>query len=176
MFQTGDFVVYGNSGVCRVQKIGTLDSPIASKEREYYTLAPYYIKGSTIFTPVDNQKIIMRPVLTKEEAIALIDEITKIDSLWIADEKTRELQYKETFRKCDCRELVKIIKTIYRRKKIRLAEGKKVTTQDEKYFHMAEEALYGELAISLGMTKDEVKAFVIERAEQQDEAQEGQHV
>lgn len=115
----------------------------------------------------------MRRILTKTEAMELIDGITKIDSLWIADEKTRELQYKEMFRKCDCRELVRIIKTIYARKQARLAEGKKVTTQDEKYFHMAEEALYGELAISLGMTKDEVKAFVIERAVRQDEVQEG---
>lgn len=173
MFQTGDFVVYGNSGVCKVQNVGTLDSPQASREREYYTLSPYYIKGSTIFTPVDNRKVIMRRILTKTEAMELIDGITKIDSLWIADEKTRELQYKEMFRKCDCRELVRIIKTIYARKQARLAEGKKVTTQDEKYFHMAEEALYGELAISLGMTKDEVKAFVIERAVRQDEVQEG---
>ena len=103
MFKAGDFVVYGSNGVCRVQKVGTLDSPGVPKDRLYYTLIPYYIKGSTIFTPVDNQKVIIRPVLTREEALKLIDEISGIDMLWIGDEKKRELQYKEAFRSCDCR-------------------------------------------------------------------------
>ena len=172
MFKAGDFVVYGSNGVCRVQKVGTLDSPGVPKDRLYYTLIPCYIKGSTIFTPVDNQKVIIRLVLTREEALQLIDEISCIDMLWIGDEKKRELQYKEAFRSCDCRELVKIIKTIYLRKQSRIAEGKKVTTQDDKYFHMAEDALYGELAVALGFTREETKKFVINRVKQL-EVQEG---
>ena len=162
MFKAGDFVVYGSNGVCRVQKVGTLDSPGVPKDRLYYTLIPCYIKGSTIFTPVDNQKVIIRLVLTREEALQLIDEISCIDMLW----------YKEAFRSCDCRELVKIIKTIYLRKQSRIAEGKKVTTQDDKYFHMAEDALYGELAVALGFTREETKKFVIDRVKQL-EVQEG---
>jgi len=45
-------------------------------------------------------------------------------------------------------------------------EGKKVTAVDEKYFHLAENSLYGELAIPLEMTKEEVKKYVVERVEQ----------
>ena len=40
MFKAGDFVVYGSNGVCRVQKVGTLDSPGVPKDRLYYTLIP----------------------------------------------------------------------------------------------------------------------------------------
>ena len=163
MFKAGDFVVYGSNGVCRVQKVGTLDSPGVPKDRLYYTLIPCYIKGSTIFTPVDNQKVIIRLVLTREEALQLIDEISGIDMLWIGDEKKRELQYKEAFRSCDCRELVKIIKTIYLRKQSRIAEGKKVTTQDEKYFHMAENGLYTELSVLIGVPKEEMEAYITKK-------------
>ena len=45
----------------------------------------------------------------------------------------------------------------------RIAEGKKVTSSDSKYFHIAEDSLYGELAISLGMEKEEVKDYIHER-------------
>ncbi len=167
MFEVGDNVVYGSNGVCRVAKVGTLDSLGVAKDKIYYTLSPYFIPGSTIFTPADNKKVIIRPVLSKQEAMQLIDEIKEIETLWIADEKSRENEYKEAFRKCDCRELVKIIKTIHLRQEARIAEGKKETTLDEKYFHMAEERLYEELTIPLEMTVDEVREFVIARVEEQ---------
>lgn len=166
MFEKGDVIIYGNNGVCTVEKIGPLDSKMTSKGRIYYTLQPFYRKESRIFTPADNEKVLMRSVIGKKEAMELIDDINHIESLWIPDEKSREYEYKEAIRKCDCRELVKIIKTIYSRKQSRIAEGKKVTAVDEKYFHMAENSLYGELAIPLGMTKEEVKNYIIERVEQ----------
>ena len=90
----------------------------------------------------------------------LIDDIKNIDSLWVADEKRRESEYKEAMKRCDCRELVKIIKTIYFRKQSRLKDGKKLTTIDTKYFKLAEENFYGELAISLNMDVKAVKEFV----------------
>ena len=58
-----------------------------------------------------------------------------------------------------------LIKTIYIRKQERLLE-KKITATDDKYFHIAEEKLYGELAIALSMTKDEAKEFVVSRVNQ----------
>ena len=47
----------------------------------------------------------------------------------------------------------------------RTAEGKKVTASDSKYFHLAEESLCGELAISLDMNKDEVKDYLKDKIE-----------
>lgn len=166
MFKIGDYIVYGNIGVCKVEKIGTLDTDGVPKDRIYYTLSPYYTKGSTIFTPADNKKVIMRYVISKKEAMELIDHIKDIDALWIEDEKSRTIQYKEALNKCDCIELVRIIKTIHSRKQLRIAEGKKVTMGDEKYYHMAEDSLYGELAIALNMEKEEAKDYVVQRVEQ----------
>lgn len=166
MFVVGDYIVYGNKGVCKVVNIGPINSTGLSKERLYYTLEPAYTAGSKIFTPVDNDKVKMRPVMNQQEAMGLIQEMDSIEALWILDEKRREMEYREAVGKCDCRELVKIIKAIYLRKQSRLAEGKKITAGDEKYFKIAEEELYGELAIPLKMEKDEVKSFIIEKVKQ----------
>ena len=162
MFKTGDFIIFGGYGVCEVTQIGDLDMEGVSKDRLYYTLRPYYSKGSVLYTPVDNKKEMIRPVMSREEAQELINDITNIDYLWVNDERKREREYKEAIHSCDCRELIKIIKTIYMRKKHRTENGKALTAIDKKYFNMAEDNLYGELAVSLGMPKEEVKDYIIQ--------------
>ena len=67
-----------------------------------------------------------------------------------------------------CREWVKIIKTIYQRKQRRLEAGRKVTAVDAKYFRIAEDNLYGELAISLNMAKDQVEDYIIKEMEKEE--------
>ena len=158
MFKVGDLIVYGNTGVCTVEKIGKPELAGVSDDKDYYTLLPYYARNSRIFTPCDNDKVVMRPVMSKKEAEKLIKDIPNIELLIITDEKKREDRYKETMKTCDCREFVSILKTIYIRKKTRLAEGKKVTASDERYFNMAEDKLFGELAIALGVEKSQIKS------------------
>lgn len=162
MFQVGDYMIYGTRGVCLVKDIGTLDFTGTAKGKLYYTLAPCYIEGSTVYVPVDAAGIVMRPVMSREDALRLIDSIPEIEELWIKDEKSREYAYKEAIKGCDNRELIRIIKTIYNRGRSRMAVGKKVTVSDNKYFKIAEDNLYGEMAISLGMSREEVKQFVID--------------
>lgn len=108
----------------------------------------------------------MRPVMTKEEGLALIDEIKELDYLGITSEKSRESEYKEALQTGEALELVKVIKTISKRKEVRIAEGKKITATDEKYYRLAEERLYGELAVVLGVKKEDMPEFLRERIQQ----------
>lgn len=163
MFQAGDVIVCGSHGVCRVEKVGPLSSSVADKDRIYYTLRPLYERGSVVFTPVDNQKMVIRPVISRERALELIDGIKEAEGLGIQDEKKREDDYKEALKTCRTEELVKMIKTIYARGRSRAARGKKATDADSRYFKLAEDYLYGELAVSLGMERDQVKAFIQDR-------------
>lgn len=160
MFQVNDVIVYGKNGICRVEEIGTLSLSKVDRDRLYYTLRPIYQREAVIYVPVDNSKTIMRPVITKEEAQQLIDEIPEIQTVWIVNERERESQYKSALQTCDCRELVKIIKTLYQRKKTRIEDGKKVTVVDERYFKNAEDQLYGELAYVLEIDKNEVSSYI----------------
>ena len=76
MYEIGQLIVYGNEGVCRVEEIGTPKISGVDKHRDYYTLAPIYREGK-VFTPVDS-KVFMRPVISREEALALIDRIPEM--------------------------------------------------------------------------------------------------
>ena len=163
MFQAGDVIVCGTHGVCRVEKVGPLSSAVADRDRLYYTLKPLYERGSVVFTPVDNEKMVIRPVISREEAQRLIDGIRDAEALGIEDERKREENYKTALKSCRAEELVKMIKTINARKRSRAARGKKATDADSRYVKLAEDYLYGELAISLDLERDQVKAFIRER-------------
>ena len=160
MYNVNDMVVYGNQGVCEVVNIGTLSMSMVDRKKKYYTLRPVFQREAAVYVPVDNVTAVMRPVISKEEAEELISKIPDIDYAWISNEEERETQYKDALRTCDCEELVKMIKTLFKRKKTRLDEGKKVTVVDERYIRQAENQLYEELAYALGIDKKEIGARV----------------
>ena len=55
---------------------------------------------------------------------------------------------------------IAIIKNMFDRKQERLSNGKMVMAVDEKYFRIAEEQLFSELAFALGMKKEEMLSFI----------------
>lgn len=170
MFKVGEYIVYGMNGVCRVEEIGPMTLSGIENDKEYYTLLPLYTKGSMVYTPVDNQKVVMRPIISKQEACSLIDEMKEMQPLEAADDKRRELAYKEALKSCDCRELIRIINTALKRKEERQAQGKKMSACDERYLKQAQDSLYGEFAISLKMEKNEVEEYIVHRISLKDMA------
>ena len=116
MFETGEYVVYGRTGICQVTGVTTMKMDGSSSERLYYVLRPGGETEGKIFTPVEGGKQVLRGIITKEEAEKLIDEIPSIETLSIENEKFREDSYKKCIRTCECRDLLRIIKTIYIRK------------------------------------------------------------
>ena len=161
MFEVGDFVVHGNSGVCRVDAVQTMDGIGADRQRVYYTLVPLYTSGSKLFVPTDSKKVIIRSVMTKKDVKKLMDEWNEFETLRVENDKNREEVYKEALRSCDSRQWVRLIKTSYQRNQTRIEKGKKATTSDERYLQMAEENLFGELAIPLEMSRGEAEAYFV---------------
>lgn len=160
MFEVGECVVYGGKGVCRIEDIAHINITGADKDRLYYVLTPIGDVSGRIYAPTDNQKIAMRKVISKAEANALIQELPEIEELWVPDDKQREAKYKEAMRTCDYRAWVSVVKTLYVRKKERTEQGKKITALDERYMKTAENELYSELALTLGVPKDEMEDYI----------------
>ena len=121
-----------------------------------------------MYTPVDNDKVIMRKIMSREEAEDLVERITTIETVWIQEEKSREQMYKEAIRTYDCHSLVQIIKTLYLRRQNRLKEGKKVLSSDEQYLRKAEELLYSEMSLALSIPKAEVEAYITKAVHRQE--------
>ena len=159
MFAIGETVVHDSDGICTVAEIGTLDMAHISKERQYYTLIPFYDKGSKLFIPVDAAGS-LRAAMDETAVRKLLEVLPEIEPIEIQDEKRRELEYKAAIRSGDCKRVIQIIKTIYLRQEKRMEDGKKITEVDERYFRMAEDKLYGEIALAMKMEKSEVLDFI----------------
>lgn len=160
MFKKGEYVVCGNKGVCLVEDITTLNISGVDKAREYYILKPLYMAGSTVYVPVDATNESIRKILSKDEAEALIKGIPSIPMITGVNDKLLEQEYRGCMKSNNCEEWIKIIKTIYLRKQKRIEAGRKVTAVDAKYFRLAEDSLYGELAVALDMPKEEVESYI----------------
>lgn len=163
MFQVGESVVYGGNGICEIREISTIDMPGIPKDRLYYVLSPSADVKKTVYVPVENPKLVIRRLMSKEDAMALIEETPQIETIVVSNEKLREETYKGCMKTCESKEWVRIIKTIYERKQERLHKGKKITAIDERYMKMAEDHLYSELSAVLDIPKNDVPAFIGEK-------------
>ena len=166
MYQVGTLIIYGGEGVCQVEAVGPLRMSGAQKDKLYYTLSPLYREGK-VYVPVDTT-VFMRPVLTREEAEELIRTIPDIQAATCTERNPRVLGefYQELIRSHDCVSMVQLIKAAYRKCEARRAQGAKPGQVDERYMKRAEELLYGELAVSLEIPREEVVTYISQVAKQ----------
>lgn len=163
MFHPGEFIVYGNTGVCRVVSLGHPPQiPTADTKKLYYTLAPLY-SNEVIYTPVDTP-VFMRHVLTHEAADALIDKIPLIrEEIDSGREKRISECYRTLFESHRCEDLLQLIKTLYTKGQQSMEKGKHLGSIDQRYMKRAEDLLHGELSVALGIPKEEVVDYIARR-------------
>ena len=152
-YEIGDLVSKPVIGICKVESTVYLDLTGSKNEKQYYLIKPIEDEKEKIYVPVSNADSSLRLCLTKEEAWNLIKRIPEIPTAWINNEKMREA-------------LVAVIKMIYQRKQKRLAQGKKCTSTDTRYFQIAENLLYMELGVAIGKPKQEICDTIIDYIDQ----------
>ena len=159
MFSVGDKIIYGENGVCTVESIGPLTMAGAPKDKLYYYLSPL-IGSGTYFAPVDSGAY-MRPVMSRDEAEALIDAMPGIQPAICTDNRFNHVDafYKELFKQHSCEALVAIVKGLHGR----LAERKTKSSLAESTMKRAKDILHGELSIALGIELTEVEDYIAQR-------------
>lgn len=164
MFQIGELILYGNTGVCRIKAIGPRENTsFADQKKEYYTLAPLYSDG-VIYAPLDTT-VFMRPILSKEQALELIHHIPDIQAEPFATRDQRLLgeHYRHFFETHNCEDLLQLICNIYVKGQNLSQSGKKMGATDQQYMKRATNLLHGELAAVLDIPLEEVESFIVEQ-------------
>lgn len=173
MFKTGDTVLYGAQGVCKIEDVEKKN--FGKESREYYVLRPVYDKTPVIYVPTQNAALTakMKCVLTAEKIHEIIDSMPRQELLWIENENERKERYRGILERADRSELVRMIKTLYLVQKQQAACGKKLHMADERYFKEAEKLLYDEFALVLGISREQVLPFILEKLPKEELLQEG---
>ncbi len=166
MYNVGDYIIYGSSGVCRVESVGEPEIKALRKNgKKYYKLCPV---GSTetIYIPVDTE-VFMRPIIDRGEAEALIDEIPDIDgkACYTSSPRIRSDFYQGYMDTHECEDLVKLIKSIYAKSRHEEKNGKAQSSIDKRYMQRAEKTLYSELSLALDIPQEDVLGYIHKRCD-----------
>ena len=166
MYQVNDLIMYSSEGVCRIVEISTPDISGIDRNKLYYVLQPIYRNGR-IYIPIDT-KVFIRPIISSGTANKLIEHIPYIntDILITHNLNLVEDYYKGLLQSHDCADLIKLIKTLYLKKKYTVDQGRKLGQVDEYYLFRAEDMLYGEFAIVLDMPKENIKTYIEKRVKE----------
>lgn len=160
MYKVNDYVVYKKS-VCKVKEIKNNKL----NGIDYYILVPIDDDSLIIDVPVDNRMGYLRDVISKKETEELINSIPNIEPLDNIDDKYIEKTYKDLIGG-DYKDLIKIIKTSYLRNEMRSKNNRRPSEKDLNYFNQAEKYLYNELSISLNMSFDDTKNYIVTRVQE----------
>lgn len=160
MFNIGDQIVYGSTGICTVMEIGPSRLHGSDPNRLFYALKPMYQDG-LIYTPVDG-KVFMRPVISRPEAVKLIKSIPSIHAEAYHERSLTMLttHYESILKKHDCRELLELTMSLYVKRKAVLSQNRKFGLIDERFMKRAEDLLFGELAVALEIEREAVPEYI----------------
>ena len=165
MFQPGEKIVYGTTGVCTVQEVTPRDDlPGTAPGTLYYALEPLSGSG-IIYLPVD-APVFMRPVITRQEAEALVARIPEMAAEAYHQRNLQMLRnhYQEVLQSHDCDKLLEMTMSIHVKEKQASKAGRKLGQIDARFQKRAEELLWGELAVALEIPVEEVPRYIQEKA------------
>jgi CarD family transcriptional regulator len=166
LYRIGDFVVYGRTGVCKITDITAIKSKSGGEDQHYYVLSPLFGGSLTIYAPVDT-KVSIRSAISAAEAERLIDTIPKINATAYYSERMQELtqHYESYLKDSNCADLMGLAMSIYAKKREIEQQNRKFGQVDDKYLKQAEELLYGEFSLALGISKDKVPEYIASRVD-----------
>lgn len=160
MFQSGEYVIYGIHGVCRV--IGKEKQLVNRKRTEYLVLEPLGQTESRFYLPAASEASMskLKPVLSAEELNALLTGEEIRSGEWIADENTRKQYYRDLIGSSDRTALLQMVNSLYGYRKAQFAAGKKFHQCDENFLRDAERLLASEISLVLEKTLEEARDYL----------------
>ncbi len=163
MFNVNDKILYGTHGICKIVDI--TEQKFNGSTNKYYILQPLHNASSTIYVPLDNEKLLarMRRILSEEEIYELIKAMPDKETSWIENKNERNERFRSILSSGDRSEIIKLIKVIYQHKEELKAIGKKLHASDEQFFREAEKVIYDEFALVLNIRYDQVLPFIVDQ-------------
>lgn len=165
MFQTGESVVYGIHGVCRI--VGTEKQIRNNEEQIFLVLEPVSQPGSRYMVPTYNPAAMakVKKMLTREELEEMLSSAAVHRDCWIRDEAQRKQYYRELITSGERQNLMAMVCTLYHHKAEQSASGRKIHMCDDNFLRDAEKILIGEVAEVLKLDLDQAKRYICSKLE-----------
>ena len=158
MYAVGTSILYGRTGVCRIEDIG--QAPFQKRDgRRYYKLrAVFSTSGELIYIPVDTA-VAMRPLIGKGEASNYLEGFGQLKPQPFASRKPVDLaaHYQEALASCAPKDCLLLIKEVFLKEKELAAHRKKLGQVDSRYLKIAERLVCEEFAVALDTGPESIR-------------------
>lgn len=161
MFELGEKVIY-KKDLCTIKEI----KKNHYHGKDYYVLESFKDPSLKIDIPTENLGGYLRKVMTKEEAECFISQIPGIDPIEV-DDRNLGYEYQALLNTNNSGDLIRIIKTTYLKAREREKKNKKPSDRNQEYLEKAQNYLYNELSVSLNISYEECRDYVLSRIEKQ---------
>lgn len=159
-FSVGEKVLYNVNGVCEIT-----EKVFGSTAIKYYVLKPINNGDSTIFVPVNNEKLVgkMKRLMTQSQIDKIISEVSEQQPHWNVDDVTRKEAYKTAISLGNIRDILFLLKSIWIHSVIQNNKGRKLHIMDEMYLREAEKIIREEISTVVGVEQDAVIPYLKEK-------------
>ena len=167
MYEVGMPILYGRTGVCRIEDIGPAPFQEHDEQRYYKLRAVFSTSGECIYIPVDTT-VSMRPLIGSGEAAGYLEQLPRLKPQPLTFKKPAELaaHYQEVLVPDDPESLLLLIKEIYFKEKELTAHRKKLGQVDSRYLKVAERLVCEEFAVALQTSPESIKKRLYARMTQ----------
>lgn len=163
MFKVDDYIFYGSGGICRVDAVCEEPFDGAPKGVCYYVLHTVSEPKQVIWNPVANDKVLMRPVLTREEAMTLLDRLADLSPLEGEGAKALREQYITAIKSGLPDAWGRVLITVCLRERAAAAKLTRVTEAEHGFFDNARRLLGAEIALAEGCPLSEAEQMISAR-------------
>ena len=154
MYKIGDVTFYNAYGICTIQ--GIEDREFNGQVQPYYILHSTHYPTLTLYHPVNSDNPQLKKMLSKQEALQLLDYFKQPASTWETRPNTRAQRFKDILNSQSHQKIAQLMNTICRKKVELEAQDKKLSPQDMQILQRIAPILYDELALALDLTKEQI--------------------
>lgn len=158
MYKIGEYVVHNGHGVCTIIE----QTYNENLKMGFYKLESIYNK-MTIMMPFDKADLFLRPILQKAELMKLINDAVAISGDYNKDNKERRNEFQVLVSSNNILDTMKLLKMIYHLAADKKTEKKTLGSFDTQFLQQAEKKLLNEVAMTMGITKDDANVLIHER-------------
>lgn len=166
MFEVGEKVSYGTTGICTIEDIRLEPVTRAGRRKQqFYVLRPTATPTCLTMVPTGNEELQgkMRRILTKTEIDDLISSVRGQTLPWVDDARQRGEAYGQILARGISGDLLLLIANLYREKRRRTEDGRRFGITDEKILNSAARMVSEEFSYALAIPKSKVTAYIAEK-------------
>ncbi len=162
MFQLEQIVMHPTAGVCKIE---TTEKKFFSRTQwqEYFVLKPVFTSNTTLFLPIDSNKVGVRELLGADELKNILDSVDFSETLWINNDNSRHEAFLEIMKSKNTAKIIQMIIEIKQMELLRIADGKNLRVTDAKVLKEAEKIIYEEVAFVFDIELEKAKQMVLEK-------------